>query len=429
MHHYTRQKYDTFIIWLYNQKKEYLIPQEIRKMIPHSTASGWRSLNYTNYFGHQVSAIQKEAIEQYEVFENYKNLKRIVFSITRVWIQLSVLLVPLLTKNKENRAVTLEVIQQLFQVLPRHIVFKLVAISPTTFFNWLAVDKVKCGISPLALCFKRHPLQLAKNEVEKIKTLFQHPDFQCWPASSIYYYALREREIYISLSTFYKYVNLLGLKRKWNKSVPENTNPLVTTKPNEFIHIDTTFWPLPNGIKAAIIFVCDNFSKTILGWNVSLKKDGENAKMALVKALETIQHHHPDLETTSLVTDGGGENHNLLVEDFLSNLAMPEIIKLLALKEVKFSNSAVEAINKIIKRYLRKKLPNTLEELIKCLEEIVLDYNTVRPHGSLLGLTPMECYISKQVNLDFKQQKLQAKKDRIQQNKSVNCVLDICKRF
>jgi putative transposase len=61
---------------------------------------------------------------------------------------------------------------------------------------------------------------------------------------------------------------------------------------------------------------------------------------------------------------------------------MPEIIKLLALKDVKFSNSAIEAVNKIIKRYLRKKLPDTLEKLIRCLEEIIQDYNTIRPHGS-----------------------------------------------
>ena len=167
-------------------------------------------------------------------------------------------------------------LQQLFEIVPKKLALHIFKISPTTFFNWMAVDKVKCGISPLDLCFKRHPLQLAKKEVEKIKSFFKNPDFQCWPASSIYYHALRNEELFISLSTFYKYVNLLGLKRKWKKSALEKTNPVVTTKPNQFIHIDTTFWPLPCGIKAAIILVCDNFSKAILGWNVSLKKDGEN---------------------------------------------------------------------------------------------------------------------------------------------------------
>ena len=115
------------------------------------------------------------------------------------------------------------------------------------------------------------------------------------------------------------------------------------------------------------------------------------------------------------------------MEDFLTNIETPEIIKLLALKDVKFSNSAVEAVNKIIKRYLRKKLPETIEALILCLEEIINDYNTIRPHGSLLGLTPLECYTSKNVNLDFQKQKLNAKKDRITQNKSINCGIDACK--
>ena len=149
---------------------------------------------------------------------------------------------------------------------------------------------------------------------------------------------------------------------------------------------------------------------------------------ALQNAVESIQKQYPDLQTASLKTDGGGENHNMLVEDFLTNIEAPVIIKLHALKEVKFSNSAVEAVNKIIKRYLRKKLPDTLDQLIQCLKEIINDYNTVRPHGSLLGLTPMECYTSENVNLDFKEQKLNAKKDRIIQNKSINCGIDACKR-
>lgn len=34
--------------------------------------------------------------------------------------------------------------------------------------------------------------------------------------------------------------------------------------------LDTTKWELENGAKACIVFVTDNFSKTILGWNMSL---------------------------------------------------------------------------------------------------------------------------------------------------------------
>jgi transposase InsO family protein len=423
----SKNKYDTFMVWLYSQNKEHLIPENIRREIPYSTISGWRGLDYSSYVGHEVSILQKQAIEQYELFEAHKNLKKIVFTFSKLWVQLSNVVLPVLTKSKENKVLVLESLQQLFQVLPKKVALHIFNISPTTFYNWMAVEKVNCGLSPIDLCYKRHPLQLAKVEVEKITTLFKNTDFQCWPASSIYYYALRENELSISLSTFYKYVNLLGLKRKWKKSIFEKTNPLVTTKPNEYIHIDTTFWTLTNGIKAAIVLVCDNFSKNILGWNISLKKDGENAKAALCKAVETIQKHHPDLPSTILVTDGGGENHNKIIDEYLTNLAMPEISKILALKDELFSNSAIEAINKIIKRYLRKELPNTFEELVESIEDIIHDYTTIRPHGSLKGLTPIECYTSQNVNIDFSQQKIQAKINRIEQNKSVNCSLIECK--
>lgn len=416
-----RNKYDSFLIWLYNQNKEHLIPKEVRDTIPYSTIYDWRNLNYSSYVGHQVSLIQKNAVDQFEVYQEYKNLKRLIDSITRVWIQVSAIVSPILLKTKQYQKITMDCLQQLFTVLPKKIVFRLFCVSPQTFYNWLGKEKIKCGISPLDLCFRRHPLQLAEKEVSTLKSLFKNPDYNCWPAASIYYHALRNNQLYISLSTFYKYVNLLGLKRKWKKSVFENYHPLTTSKPNEFIHIDTTFWTLTNGVKTAIILVCDNFSKTIIGWNVSLKKDGQNAKAALQKAIQTIQKHHPRLKQTSLITDGGGENHNFIIEDFISNMSLPETTKLQALKDVQFSNSAIEAVNKIIKRYLRQKLPDTFEALIPCLKDIINDYNTVRPHGSLLGLTPMECYTSKKVNLDFQNQKLQAKKNRIAQNKAVNC--------
>ena len=423
-----RNKYDSFVIWLVNQNKEHLIPENIRKEIPYSTISTWRSINYSQYIGHEVSKLQKEAIDQLEIYQRYKNLKKVINTITRVWIQTATTLLPLLEKSKQTQQTMLEAIEQLFTVMPKKNVLKLFSISTTTFYKKIAKEKIRCGISPLSLCFKRHPLQLAKKEVETIHHLFKNPNFDCWPASSIYHYALRNNLLFISLSTFYKYTHILGLKRKWRKSEDEKNHPLKTSKPNEFIHIDTTFWGLPNGVKAAIILVCDNFSKMIIGWNIRLKKDGENAKKAIQHALKTIQKYHPYLEKTSLITDGGGENHNFLVEDFIRNKSQPEIIKLLALKDVKFSNSAVEAINKIIKRYLRKKRPNTLEDLVLSMHEIINDYNTVRPHGSLLGLTPLECYTKKNINLDFNTQKLQAKKDRIAQNSTVNCTLKTCKK-
>ncbi|MCO5269222.1 MAG: integrase core domain-containing protein [Brumimicrobium sp.] len=419
-----RKKYDSFLIWLYNQNKEYLIPENIRKNIPYSTISTWRNLDYSCYVGHQISAIQKEAIEQFEVFQEYQKLKFIVLNIIRVWKKTSNYFLPIIKENKKMRSLMIDSMQLLFTAIPKKIVLDIYKISPTTFYAWLTSEKVNCGISPLSLCFKRHPFQLAKKEVETIKNLFRNPSFICLPASSIYYYALRNNMLSISLSTFYKYANLLGLKRKFKKIDIENYHPLKTSKPNEVIHIDTTFWELTIGIKAAIILICDNFSKMIIGWNIDLRKNGENAKKALKKAWETIRYYHPHLKRTTLITDGGAENNNLIIQNFIEKSKMPELNKLLALKDVRFSNSTIEAVNKIIKRYLRVKRPTNLIELNQCLKDIIYDYNAVRPHTSLNGCTPLEVYTQQKINLDFSKQKANAKKIRIAQNKEINCCID-----
>lgn len=418
---YTKNKYDSYIVWLFAQRKEHLIPKEISKNIPASTASTWRTTDYSQYIGWEMQQQQREMLEYYELFEKYNRLKCLVTILTKVWVKSSELISSSVSKSTEYQKLMTDNTQLLFTVLPKKFVFRLLSISSSSFYHWISLEKVKCGISPLSLCFKRHPLQLSQSEAATIKELFEQPEFECWPSSSIYYHALRTGKLSISLSTFYQYVNLLGLKRKWRKSSLETYNPIKTSKPNEYIHIDTTFWPFPSGVKAAIVLVSDNFSKALLGWNISLKKDGENARAALHKAIKTIRVHHPSLEYTTLIADGGGENHNMLIEQYINELELPELEKLVAQKDVKFSNSAIESINKIIKRYLRKKLPNSLDALITCLEEIIHDYNCIRPHGSLHGLTPHESYTNQDVKIQQKHCKMKARAMRINENKAINC--------
>lgn len=318
------------------------------------------------------------------------------------------------------RFLPIDIQRKLFTVFDKRVVCKLTRMSASAYRTKLNTLKVKCGISPLSLCLKRHPLQLAKSEVNKIKALFQDTDLQCWPAISLYYKGVRDRELYISKSTFYNYINILGLNRKWKKEIKKKTG-IISKMPNEYLHVDTTFWKLSENVKAAIVFVSDNFSKKVLGWSVSLNKDANNVKQALEHAIATIHQYHPKHLTTILVADGGSENHNMTIDNLLLETTYPEISKVIAMKDISFSNSPIEAINKIMKRYLRFHKPETIDQLIECLELIVKDYNEKRPHGSLLGLTPLEAYTNAIVNLNFKNQQLNIRRLRILENKNTNC--------
>jgi hypothetical protein len=188
-----------------------------------------------------------------------------------------------------------------------------------------------------------------------------------------------------------------------------------------FLHVDTTFYPLPDGTKAAIVFVSDNISKHILGWSCSLKLGAQNVLEALQMALKTIRQYHPNHPVTQLVCDGGSENNALSVEEWIQITEDPKITKVIALKDIAFSNSPIEAVHKIMKRYIRRQEPQNIGQLQKGLIDHVFDYTSTRPHGSLDGGIPLEIYSQKGLIIDLTEQTKFARAQRIALNKAGGC--------
>lgn len=125
------------------------------------------------------------------------------------------------------------------------------------------------------------------------------------------------------------------------------------------------------------------------------------------------------------VIDGGTENINATVKDFL-NSTNQEIKHLIAQKDIPFSNSKIEAFNKIIKHQFL--LPRNLEnrkQLTTALSQDVLTYNAIRPQFSLQGNTPEETYFGKPITINnYKTHFVDQKAQRItvnQQNKCKTC--------
>ena len=410
-------RYDTLIPTLYHQRKEHLLPIEFRESIPHSTASTWRNQQLMHFKGSEFLHMQQEGIEWYELFLEHKKLKRTVMILCRVWIALASLIKPIL-QAKQHTGLVFDQLQRLFQVTSKKLACKLAGWSPAALRY--RTKKIQCAVSPLSLCFKRHPAQLASKEIQIIKDLMSKPELACWPVSSIAWYAKRENLLYISVSTWYKYIHLLGLKRRFIQP-PDKTKGIVSTAPNQFLHVDTTFMPLPDGTKAAIVFVSDNFSKHILGWACSLRHSAQNVIEALQMALQTIRKYHPDQLVSILVSDGGSENNALSVQEWLQITKDPVITKLIALKDIAFSNSPIEAVHKIMKRYIRKQDPQNFQQLLNELPKYILDYTDIRPHGSLSGYTPLEAYSLKSLSMDFSEQTKLVRVQRIILNKAQRC--------
>ncbi|MFN8393779.1 MAG: DDE-type integrase/transposase/recombinase [Bacteroidia bacterium] len=151
--------------------------------------------------------------------------------------------------------------------------------------------------------------------------------------------------------------------------------------PDQYWHADVTEIKLFQGTKFYLYLVADNFSRKIFAWALS-------TQLRASIRMETIREaflNSPKTIDTTLVVDGGTENQNLTVREYLEQ---PEItIKMVTAQvDVSFSNSIVEAVNRILKgQYIRPKAPPDGTALEKVVEWAVREEdarNTQHPKGS-----------------------------------------------
>ena len=204
-----RVKYHSQVAWLYNQAKENLLPMEFRKTIPTSTISEWRSSTFESYYGYEYVTISRKELSYDELLQQNICLKKRLRTITRSWFMVSSILLPVLQKNKKHDELFLGEVQRMINVFPKKMALKIVRISAQTFSYRMMNLHAKCGNSCINRCRRKYPHQLSFSEENKIRSLFKEKKFKCWPSASIYYHAIRERGLNISLGTFYKYVKIL----------------------------------------------------------------------------------------------------------------------------------------------------------------------------------------------------------------------------
>jgi len=162
----------------------------------------------------------------------------------------------------------------------------------------------------------------------------------------------------------------------------------------------------------------DHYSKMILGYSV---ENSSNPK-AIKTLLQEAYLKHKKQDPITLVTDGGVENINNTVQEFLTKTNQ-DIKHLIAQKDIPFSNSKIEAFNKIIKhQFLLPKNLTNRQQLINALAEDVPTYNTIRPQLSLQSNTPEETFSGKPLNINLYKTHFDNQKSlRITQNLQNRC--------
>jgi len=417
----TRQCYDTTLIYLFITGNEHLLPAELLNKIPYSTRSSWKNYVKDKFVGHTQQRILETGIKHEKLFQKYKHIKRVLQAVTAIYIAMTTTLDLIKTplyQVKENKILILNIIAKHKDLVGLIILLNIFKLSLATYQNWLLDLKVKCSASYFEQCTRRYGTQLLKPQVELIKNALTCTDYTHWPIASIAYYFQRTNVLHASVNTWYKYARLLGIKRK-RKRRAKTYEPIPCTKPNQYWHVDITYVTTKDNIKHCIYFLSDNFSRKILAWRLTSTVSWTYVKQCIEDAYNTATERQNHL-TLNIVSDGGPENTHHSLQQYIDNLD-GNIKKLIALKDITFSNSPAETKNRTFKSYYSPHDCENENQLRKKIEFYVTDVNTIKPSCVLKGYTPHEVYTNTKPDFDFaKLRKIDAN-NRKQINKNNPC--------
>jgi putative transposase len=418
-----KRKYDTAVVMLYLLGKEKLLPLSFRRQIPYSTVSDWRKVDYSTYMGHEFRFLFEENWNSVWLKEQLVRRKRQLLAIGKVWQLFKherQLLIEKGQKDKLLQNKLMAAVELLSEVFSLPFALRLLGVRASQYREWKIRSQLTCQSSERSLCLRRFPNQLCKEEVARIKSLLSSKHFQHWPVVSIAAYAQRKGFPVVSLYSWYKYARILQLRHTTTRT-RKQMKGLIATAPNEYWHADTTYYQMSGTQKVCITVVMDNYSKMVLGFSVSARLSFDLIREALTEALQTASKQKRSRDSY-LVTDGGRENNNHQVHQFLSSLTTHKLNKLTALKDIQFSNSPIEAIHRILKgRYLRNRRFGSLVELSEFLKEAIHDYNVKRPHYRHGLRTPKEAYFDIPLSFDPKEKMQKRIKERVETNKQTTC--------
>ena len=193
---------------------------------------------------------------------------------------------------------------------------------------------------------------------------------------------------------------------------------LRTTRPDQAWHIDTTVIRLLDGSKAFLHAVIDNFSRRILAWRLADKFDPANTIALLLEAERgTVRSEEPP----TLVADAGVENVDAQVDELIHSGVLRRV---LALTELKFSNSMIEAWWRVLKhQWLYLNSLDSITTIRRLVTFYVREHNTQLPHSAFPGQTPDEMYFGRgdHVPRELERARLAARRARLEANRASYC--------
>lgn len=417
------------VILLYHSRM--LSDQQIRR-IPRTTRNDWNRFTHSDYFGYDMA---KDYIADFDYIKEVLTNKHLKQGM-KILCSLSLGYRTVIRHIENNKKLLKSHSQNISSAIEHFAHTSRLSLSDAAVFfgvnrHWFYRHRKKspCQKSVLNRCFRQHPNQLTMDEVSCIQSVVVDPKNFGKTKTSLYFQSIRAQLFACSLSTFFKYADLLGYRKPPKPIVPLKTG-FRATRPFEWLHVDVTHVPTLHHGMQYVAFVKDNFSKAILAYkSIPTHPDSSFTRDLFIETFNTYNLLENSYNI-NILSDGGSENKGALLE-WVNQINTPPLVKKLTAKTdlFPFSNSMSESTHAIFKtEFLQRKISPNRKQHLKDLNQFVYLYNHQRFPFELYGLTPMEVLNGEIPSRHrFAEQTAQARILRLEKNKNFNQCPLICR--
>ena len=388
--------------------------------IPRSTALGWLrdspgEVVTLNILSLKEEELQHEVLMLRQRIRKLHSLLRLLLTMLRLsGVDLAGERVP----EGKAKAALLRAADRTREFLPLRNVLRVLGLSPARYHSWRRSQQ-KCSLDDRSSCPRTSPHQLTLGEIETIRKMVTSEEYRHVPTGTLAILAQRLGKVFASPSTWYTLIRRFGWRRPRLRLHPAKPKVgLRTTRPDHAWHIDTTVIRLLDGSKAFLYAVIDNFSRRILAWRLADKFDPANTIALLLEAERGTARSD---EPPTVVADAGVENVNAQIDQLIHSGVLRRV---LALTELKFSNSMIEAWWRVLKhQWLYLNSLDSISTLRRLVTFYVQEHNARLPHSAFRGQTPDEMYYGRgdHVPRELEHARLAARRSRLEVNRAMYC--------
>ena len=412
-----QQRYDHRLRDLVHRTGDVTIATDLG--VPRSTARGWLRMAPEIVVGLDVahlsaSELQQEILQLRRRVQKLAALLRLALAVLRV--SGFTLADERLPDGRAKRRI-LRAVDRARACIPLRALLRVLRLSPSRFHAWRRQDA--CALDDHASCPRTSPHRLTPSEVWVIEDMVTSPEYRHVPTGTLAVLAQRLGQVWASPSTWYRLVRTFGWRRPRLRVHPAKPKVgLRTTRADEMWHMDTTVIRLLDGSRAYLHAVIDNFSRRILAWRVAETFVPVNSVAVLLDASRAAT---PSDTAPVVLADAGVENVNAQVDALIDAGILR---RLLALTELQFSNSMIEAWWRSLKHQWLFLHPLESVTTVRRLVAFYVDeHNHVLPHSAFRGQTPDEMYFGTgdSVPADLTSRAAAARRRRVEANRSASC--------